>query len=146
MANRGSIWSLLETNFILPNSNPKNYIGVKHEFCLKTKKEYWIICVNTRLLFIIDLNVNKFIIITCMFTAFSRTDPFLFSPFSFCKKTQSPSLQKASCSNPSPIFQTACKVTSRRCDFAWRLSPKKAIVFTNLLCPILWCFGKYLDF
>ena len=41
---------------------------------------------------------------TTMFTSFSRTDTFFFSPCAFSKQTPSPSLRNASHSKPRPYF------------------------------------------
>ena len=61
---------------------------------------------------------NKFFIETCMFTAFSRTDLFFFSPSLLAKKHTPHLSKKLPAVTHVLSFQTACKVTSRRCDFA----------------------------
>ena len=45
--------------------------------------------------------------------------------------THSPSLRKASPSNPRPTFQTARKMMSRCCRFAKRLSKKTVVYYWN---------------
>ena len=67
--------------------------------------------------------------IPCMFTAFSRTDPFFFSPTLLAKKHTPPLSKKLPAVIHILSYQTACEVTSRRCDFACLLSAKKTIVY-----------------
>ena len=60
-----------------------------------------------------------FIRIACVFTVFSRTDPFLFSPSLLANNALPPPLsEKLPAVTHVLLFQTAYKVTSRRCRFA----------------------------
>ena len=79
------------------------------------------------------LHVFLFTGSTPMFTSVFQYWYFPFCPLCFQQKANSPSLLKASRSNPHPFFQTAFKMTSCRCIVAGPVSAQKSNVYYFLI-------------
>ena len=76
------------------------------------------------------VSLLKFIQIASVFTAFSRTDPFLFPPL-FRLAMHSPFLRKASLGNPYPTFSNCMQSDVMSVPFCLTTFRKKQLYTTN---------------